>query len=132
MPEVRSLKRAKQARLNCPLNIIGACEFGDGLASRRTEMFGSDMVLLAEGPMAGRATLLRGARGVLLSRVEDEAADADWFHISVVFTDGRSPIEIEWVKDDAALIARWRRLGLDLGLPLLILEEGGMIVETNA
>jgi hypothetical protein len=111
-----------------PLNIVGTGCCPGGSPVRRTEMFGCDSVVLAEGPMAGRATLLRGARGVLLRREPSEPGET-WYEIAVVDAEGRDMVSVERVSDDAALIAHWRRLGLDLGLPLLVEDADGGVLE---
>jgi hypothetical protein len=129
---MRKLRSPERIEITAPgyrLNIIGAdvCTNADGQC--RTEIFGCEQVVLAEGPIAGRATVMRHARGVLLRRAEAPGDDRPWFEIAVLFDDGGEPIELHRVCDDAAVIAQWRRAGLDLGLPLLIQGEDGCLVE---
>lgn len=129
MRKLCSPERVGSERPGHQLNIIGAsvCTGGDDV--RRTEIFGCEPVVLAEGPISGRATVLRNARGVLLRRLEDGEDGRPWFDISILFADGRDALELQRVADDAAVIAHWRRAGLDLGLPLLIAGEAGCLVE---
>jgi hypothetical protein len=129
MRKLKSPGRTEIGRPEYRLNIIGAnlCTGSD--TASRSEIFGCEPVVLAEGPISGRATVIRNARGVLLRRVDDSADGLSWFEISVLFDGGQVPLELQRVRDDVAVIAHWRRAGLALGLPLLIEGEDGSLVE---
>lgn len=77
------------------------------------------------GPLAARATVARGAQGVMLSR-KPGPDGADCFEVSIVFDEGRTPTPILFAADDTDVVARWRRYAADLGLPLVIQDAEGV------
>lgn len=78
------------------------------------------------GPMARVRTVTKGASGVLLAQSD---VPGDFYDIHLVYGDGR-PMQILFsAQDDAAVVALWRRTALDLGLPLMVARQDGVVIQ---
>ena len=82
--------------------------------------------MLQTGPTAARRTVAAQARGVLLSQSE---VPGDFYDISLVYSDGRTPQVLAAAQDDAAVVAHWRRTAIELGLPLMVQRQDGEILQ---
>lgn len=84
-------------------------------------------VMLTGGPLAARASVAQGARGLVLSRRTGEDG-LPYFEVSILFGADRTATPIHIAADDHDVIARWREHAADLGLPLMMEREDGVIV----
>lgn len=84
-------------------------------------------VTLTDGPLAARASVAHGARGLVLSRRAGEDG-LPYFEVAILFGDDRTATPIHIAADDHDVIARWRGHAADLGLPLMMEREDGVVV----
>lgn len=84
-------------------------------------------VMLTGGPLAARASVAEGARGLVLSRRNGEDG-LPFFEVSILFSGDRTATPIHIAADDHDVIARWREHAAELGLPLMMEREDGVIV----
>lgn len=84
-------------------------------------------VTLTDGPLAARASVAHGARGLLLSRRTGEDG-MPYFEVAILFGDDRTATPIHIAADDHDVIARWRGHAAELGLPLMMEREDGIIL----
>lgn len=87
-------------------------------------------VRLSAGPLAARQTVAEGACGLVLSRRTGEDG-LDYFEVSIRFGDDRTPTPIHIAADDHDVIARWRSHARDLGLPLMLEREDGVVLAAS-
>jgi hypothetical protein len=84
-------------------------------------------VTLTDGPLAGRASVAHGAQGLVLSRRCGEDG-LPYFEVAILFGNDRTATPIHIAADDHDVIARWRGHASDLGLPLMMEREDGVIL----
>ena len=84
-------------------------------------------ITLTDGPLAARASVAQGARGLVLSRKGGEDG-LPYFEVAILFGNDRTATPIHIAADDHDVIARWRSHAADLGLPLMMEREDGVII----
>ena len=99
--------------------------------SRRTTIVGLAGVRLAMGPRAGLETVARGGQGVLFRVVSTDEDGHATFEVALVFAEGEPEVQLRHTGDDGAIIAEWRSLAAQLGLPLLIQMPDGLVIEAR-
>lgn len=101
-----------------------------GLSSVVSSLDARAHVRVTAGPLAARQTVAEGACGLVLSRRTGEDG-ADYFEVSIRFGDDRTPTPIHIAADDHDVIARWRSHARDLGLPLMLEREDGVVLAAS-
>ena len=75
--------------------------------------------------------MAKGGQGVLFRVVSADEDGRSTFEVALVYGEGEPEVQLRHTGDDDAIIAEWRTLAGQLGLPMLIQMPDGLVIEAR-